>query len=98
MMQRDFEVRWGRVWIRERERDRENQKDFHIKSGINKCLRYNNLDLHTLSSSISLGYFTVLICEGELRDKLNMTYAPQAESERADVCKNTQGAEGRLRG
>lgn len=34
----------------------------------------------------------------ELRDKLNMTYALQAESERADVCKNTQRAEGRLRG
>lgn len=35
---------------------------------------------------------------GKLRDKLSMTYALEAESERADVCKNTQGAEGRLRG
>lgn len=35
---------------------------------------------------------------GGLRDKLSMTYALEAESERADVCKNTQGAEGRLRG
>lgn len=47
-----------------------------------------------------------LICRGggggggleKLRDKLSMTYALEAESERADVCKNTQGAEGRLRG
>lgn len=53
------------------------------------------MDLHTLSSSISLGYFTVVICEQELRDKLNMTYALQAEPERADACKNTQGAEKR---
>ena len=30
---------------------------------------------------------------GELRDKLNMTYALQAQPERADACKNTQGAE-----
>lgn len=35
---------------------------------------------------------------GELRDKLNMTYALQAQLERADACKNTQGAEERLRG
>lgn len=47
------------------------------------------MDLHTLSSSISLGYFTVLICEGERRDKLNMTYALQAQPERANACKNT---------
>lgn len=51
------------------------------------------MDLHTLSSSISLGYFTVVICERELRDKLNMTYALQAQPERADACKNTQRAE-----
>lgn len=36
--------------------------------------------------------------QGGLTDKLNMTYALQAESERADICKNTQGAEGRMRG
>lgn len=35
---------------------------------------------------------------GGLRDKLNMTYALQAQAERADACKNTQGAEERLRG
>lgn len=64
------------------------------------CLRYNNLDLHTLSSSISGIFYSPRYAGGgeKLRDKLSMTYALEAESERADVCKNTQGAEGRLRG
>lgn len=41
-------------------------------------------------------FYSPDIC-GELRDKLNMTYALQAQPERADACKNTQEAEKRMR-
>lgn len=51
------------------------------------------MDLHTLSRFISLGYFRVLICQEELRDKLNMTYALQAQSERADASKSRKKKE-----
>lgn len=103
MMQRDFEAGRGEVGgdegrVRMRERDG-NQKDFHKKkSGINKVPEIQQFGFTYIIHLYLFGIFYSADTRGEPRDKLNMTCALQAQPERADACKNTQGAEKRLRG